>query len=112
MVADPADHRWSSYRFHAFGAPDPRLTAHPVHLALAANDPERLRAYRDLFRHALDRDAIADIRLCLDQGQPLGDSRFHDIVARVVGHRRDPRPRGRPRKDRRSDSLSLTPLIM
>jgi len=104
MVADPAVHRWSSYRYHAFGAPAPRLTAHPVHLALAANDPERQGAYRDLFRHALDRDAIADIRLCRPRSGPaLGDSRFHDIVAPVVGHRRDPRPRGRPRKDRRPD---------
>jgi putative transposase len=99
MVADPGDYRWSSYRFHAFGAPDKGLTTHPVYLALAADDLGRQRAYRDLLRHTLDRDVIADIRLCLHQGQPLGDSRFHDTIARVVGHPRNPRPRGRPRKE-------------
>jgi putative transposase len=51
-----------------------------------------------LFRSALDQDAIAKIRLALNQGQPLGNTRFHSMIERVTGQRREPRPRGRPRK--------------
>jgi len=41
MVADPADHRWSSYRANALGAADPLLSPHPLYLALGADDDTR-----------------------------------------------------------------------
>jgi len=43
----------------------------------------RLAAYP-----ALDAEAIGDIRLALNQGQPQGDSRFIDSIERVTGQRR------------------------
>jgi len=46
MVADPADYCWSSYRFQAFGAPDPLLTAHPVYRSLSADARSRQQACR------------------------------------------------------------------
>ena len=58
----------------------------------------RLAAYRALFRPELDDDAIGDIRMALDQGQALGDSRFLADIERATGERREARPRGRPRK--------------
>ncbi|MBL8512344.1 MAG: transposase [Betaproteobacteria bacterium] len=97
MVDDPAHYRWSSYRCHALGQPDARLTPHPLYLALAANDEARQKAYRALFRTELDGDAIDNIRLALNQNQPLGGSRFHAQIERKLGERREPRPRGRPR---------------
>jgi putative transposase len=57
-----------------------------------------LPAYRALFRPELESEAIGDIRMALDQGQPLGDSRFIDSIERAAGQRREARPRGRPRK--------------
>ena len=51
-----------------------------------------------LFRPELDTDAISDIRMALDHGQPLGDPRFIDSIERATGQRREIRPRGRPRK--------------
>jgi putative transposase len=51
-----------------------------------------------MFRPELDEDAIGDIRLALNQGQPLGDSRFLDSIEKATGQRREVRPRGRPRK--------------
>ena len=36
--------------------------------------------------------------MALDQGQPLGDSRFIDRIEQATGQRREPKPRGRPRK--------------
>ena len=98
MVVDPADYHWSSYRANGLGKDDPLLTPHPVFSALGSTQSERLTAYRALFRPELDGDAIGDIRMALDQGQPLGDSRFLASIERATGQRREAKPRGRPRK--------------
>jgi putative transposase len=97
MVDDPAQYRWSSYRSNGLGQPDPRLTPHPLYLALGRNDKERQTAYRALFKGHLDRAAIDDIRLALHQSQPVGNSRFHALIEQTTGIRREAKPRGRPR---------------
>ncbi|HMW72469.1 MAG TPA: transposase, partial [Cellvibrionaceae bacterium] len=98
MVDDPAHYRWSSYRANGLGQADPLLTAHPVYEALERDEAARLAAYRALFRTELDTAAIADIRLALNQGQPLGGTRFIEQIERATGQRREARPRGRPPK--------------
>lgn len=98
MVSDPAHYRWSSYRQNGLGQSDPLLSPHPVYEALAIDAEERRSAYRALFRAQLDDAAIADIRLALNQSQPLGGSRFHEQIARTTGEGRRAKPRGRPRK--------------
>jgi putative transposase len=45
----------------------------------------------------LDHDAIRDIRLALNQSQPLGNSRFYAKIEAMTGQRREAKPRGRPR---------------
>ena len=97
MVEDPLHYRWSSYRHNALGQPDAHLTAHAVYDAIATNDKARQAAYRNLFRAALETDAVDDIRLALNQNQPLGNNRFHTQIAKKLGERREARPRGRPR---------------
>jgi putative transposase len=103
IVADPAHYRWSSYRCHALGQLDPLLLPHPAYVALGSTLAERQEAYRALFRHALDEEAIADIRVALNQSQPLGDARFYAKISRLTGERRELKPRGRPRKRRSSE---------
>ena len=98
MVDDPAHYRWSSYRANALGATDSHLTPHPDYLTLGTTEADRRAAYRALFRASLDAEAIADIRLALNQNQVLGDSRFHRHIEQATGERREPKPRGRPRK--------------
>ncbi len=98
MVDDPAHYRWSSYRANGLGQADTRLTPHPLYLAIGAGGAARQAAYRRLFRAALDSEAIDDIRLALNQGQPLGSSRFYARIEKLTGERREARPRGRPRK--------------
>jgi len=98
MVEDPAHYRWSSYRFNGLGKPNPLLTPRAEYLALGASPEIRCTAYRALFAHALEETAIGDIRLALNQGLPLGGSRFPALLERVTGERREARPRGRPRK--------------
>lgn len=97
MVDDPAHYRWSSYRGNALGQPDPRLTPHPIYLDIARTDKERQSNYRALFRADLDKAAIRDIRLALNQSQPVGNARFLARVEKMTGIRRQARPRGRPR---------------
>jgi putative transposase len=65
-----------------------------------AGEASRQACYRALFCHPLDTEAIGDIRLALSQSQPLGNARFLDTIERVTGHRREAKPRGRPRVEK------------
>jgi putative transposase len=97
MVDDPAHYRWTSYRANALGQADSRLTPHPLYLALGATARECQTAYRALFRTHLDQEVIDDIRLALNQSQPLGNERFLARIEKMTGIRREARPGGRPR---------------
>lgn len=97
MVDDPAHYRWTSYRHNGLGQANPYVTPHPLYLALGGDDKARQAVYRKLFRAHLDQKAIDDIRLALNQNQPLGSSRFYAWIEAATGQRREPRPRGRPR---------------
>jgi len=99
MVADPGGYRWSSYRANGLDQPDARLTPHPLYLALGRDDKERQAVYRELFRVQLDSKAIEDMRLALNQNQPLGNSRFYAKIEAVTGQKRMAKPRGRPQKN-------------
>jgi putative transposase len=57
------------------------FSPHAVFLALGANDKNRQAAYRALFRASLDEATIHDIRLALNQNQPLCNSRFMSKIA-------------------------------
>jgi putative transposase len=104
MLADPAGYRWSSYRANALGQPDALVTAHPLYLALGADDDARRAAYRELFRGALDDKPLADLRLALNQDQPIGNDRFYREIEAMTGQRRELRRRGRPRKQEQQPS--------
>ena len=97
MVDNPTHYRWTRYRHNALGQANPYLTPHPLYLALGRDDKIRQAAYRSLFRAQLDNEAISDIRLALNQNQPLGNSRFYARIEARTGQRREPKPRGRPR---------------
>ena len=97
MVDDPAHYRWTSYRHNALGQANPYLTPHSLYREIGRDATERQAAYRDLFQAQLDGKAIDDIRLALNQNQPLGNSRFYAKIEATTGHRRKARPRGRPR---------------
>jgi putative transposase len=99
MVDDPAHYRWSSYRANGLGQADVRLTPHPIYTALGASDKTRQAAYRALFRPQLDQAAIDDIRMALNQSQPLGNARFYAKIEKATGTRREAKPQGRPRLD-------------
>jgi len=93
---EPAHSRWT-YRANALGQFSPLLSPHPVYLALGASDNARRVAYRSLFRPHLHPETITDLRLALNQSQPLGNERCYAKIERLTGQRREARPRGRPR---------------
>jgi putative transposase len=99
MVDDPAHYRWTSYRANGLGQADTRLNPHSLYLALGSNDKDRQVAYRALFRAHLDQAVIDNIRLALNQSQPLGNARFYAKIERMTGVRREAKPRGRPRSE-------------
>jgi putative transposase len=96
MVQDPGQYRWSSYRHNGLGQADPRITPHPLYLAIGQDAADRQTAYRALFRSELDEDALGDIRLALSQGQPLGQGRFGDRICAAAGVRCTQKRPGRP----------------
>ena len=102
MVNDPANYRWSSYRSNALGQANDILTPHPLYQSLGTYGEERQSAYRALFRAQLDDEAIGDIRLALNQSQPLGNERFYRHIEQMTGQRRESKPRGRPRVEKES----------
>lgn len=73
MIGDPAYCRWSRFRCNALGQNSSPSTPHPVHAALGRSGEARCAAYRQLFRHHLEEAAVDDLRLALNQRQPLGD---------------------------------------
>jgi len=75
------------------------FSPHAVLLARGANDMNRRGAYRALFRASIFQAAVDDIRLALNQNQPLGNRRFMSKIARATGERCETRLRGRPCKD-------------
>lgn len=98
MVDAPALYRWSSYRANALGQSDTLISPHSLYTAMATSDENR----RALFRHQIDSGAIADIRLALSQSQPLGNTRFTDMIEKMTGQRREAKPRGRPKAQKPS----------
>ncbi|WPL15347.1 Transposase [Thiorhodovibrio winogradskyi] len=97
MVRDPGEYPWSSYRANGLGASDPLLSPHSLCLELGDAPEARQAAYRELFRTGLDDAALAELRLAIQQSQPIGSERFLRQIEQMTGQRRDARPRGRPR---------------
>jgi putative transposase len=108
MVSDPGDYPWSSYRANAFGQANAVLSPHPLYIALAADDASRRGVYRDLFRTALGDAPLSDLRMALNQDQPIGNSRFYTEIEAMTGQRRELRKRGRPRKKADEEPLADT----
>jgi len=69
---------------------------------------ERQKHYRELFRAKLADDVLDAIRAATNDGWALGDDRFKRQIAKALGRRVAPLPKGRPpklAKDKRQLSL-------
>ena len=84
------------YRSNTLGQSDALLTRHALYLAICSRQIDREANYRALFANEIDVEQSTDIRIALQQSQPLGDTRFADMIERITGERREVRPAGRP----------------
>jgi putative transposase len=100
MARHPGDYPWSSYGAHARGAVDRLVSSHELFDRLGADPAERLKAYRALFRAALDADFVDALRAATNGGWALGEARFKRQIAKALGRRVSPLPKGRPPKHR------------
>jgi len=68
-----------------------------LYIALGATPAERQHAYRELFRHHLDHDALHEIHEALNHELVLGRSYFKDCIEAMTQRHTRLRPPGRPR---------------
>ncbi len=98
MVEHPAEYRWSSYRANAQGESGEILSPHSIYLHLGTTNKERQTAYREMFRFQLEPGIIDNIRKATNGNFALGNDRFQDEIAQVLGRRVKPGVAGRPLK--------------
>lgn len=96
----PRAYRWSSYRAHADGAADALVGEHAIYRALGRGGEARRKAYRALFRGALDGEFVAALRAATHGGWALGDAGFARQIAGAVGRRAAKLAAGRPSNPR------------
>lgn len=98
MVVRPQDYRWSSYHANGLGRASAALTSHDEYLRLGREAMERREAYRALFRAHVDEALTGEIRDATNGNFVLGDKRFQDQIAHVLGRRVVRAKAGRPVK--------------
>jgi putative transposase len=98
MVIYPADYPWSSYHFNALGQSNDLLVPHPEYLRLGESNEARQAAYRELFKHQLSENSIAEIREATNKAWVLGNDRFKQRIQEQLGRRVEPKARGGDRK--------------
>ena len=58
MIKHPKEYRWSSYRFYAYGEPDPLITHAPSYLALGGSPVKRQGIYRNMVDAIIEEDGL------------------------------------------------------
>ncbi len=107
MVIHPAEYCWSSYRSNAQGESANRLTPHALYTSLATGDNTRKAVYRELFRYQLEPGLIDEIRTATNGNYALGSHQFQKQIAAELQRRVSPGKSGRPRKNRKPETLDL-----
>jgi putative transposase len=71
IVKRPDEYRWSSYRFHAIGEPNPLIVPHRIYLALGNSADIRQQCWRAICREALSEDQLAEMRDLVRYGRAV-----------------------------------------
>jgi putative transposase len=104
MVDDVGTYQWSSYRHNAYGEHDSLVTSFSLYDALGASPQVRRKAYRALFRQAIEPESLDGIRSAVKRGAALGDSNFVQRLEKSAKRRVARFPHG---GDRRSPIFEL-----
>ena len=97
MVSHPGEYKWSSYHANAQGCLDTLIEAHPLYSELGKTGEIRQAAYRELFRHHVDNEALHDIRESLNHELVLGRSYFKDQIEELTQRQTRLGQPGRPK---------------
>ena len=98
IVAEPGEHRWSSYCCKALGKKDPVVDCDESYLSSGHNRQERQAAYRQYVCDTIPEGEIKLIREALQRGQLTGDEKFRREVSQRLGIRISNKGPGRPKK--------------
>jgi putative transposase len=96
MVCDPADYRWSSYRFRGSGRIPAWLDIDPVYAALGDSPAARASGYRRFVSKNIEENEIGLIRRALQRNQLTGSDAFVQAISRMVKRRISTQGQGRP----------------
>jgi len=100
LTAHPRDYPWSSYARNAqaaTGANSDWITPHPQCLRIARSAAARLSAYRALFKAAIGKSELAQIRDCTHKGWALGGDKFKEDIETRAQRQVSSKGVGRPR---------------
>ena len=103
IVEHPGEYRWSSYGCNGQGETSDLLSHHPVYLRFGRTSEERQASYRELFRQELESGVVDQIRQATNGNFALGNPRFTEDIAVMLGRRVIPGKAGRPRKKSAGD---------
>ncbi len=98
MVAHPSEYPWSSYRHNSLGQANELITPHSEYRRLGKTDEERQAAYRQLFKHRIPENSLAEIREATNKAWVLGNDRFKQRIQAKLDRRVEPKARGGDRK--------------
>jgi len=98
MVSHPSEYPWSSYRYNALGQANDLVKPHLEYLRFGRSDEERQAAYRQLFKHRIAENSIAEIRDATNKAWVLGDDRYKQRIQKQLGRRVEPKAKGGDRK--------------
>jgi len=101
MVDHPRAYPWSSYSQNGLGESSCLVTPHSLYTQLGADDEERQKAYRSLFRSRLSDETLNNIRLATNKAWVLGNDRFKEQIEKQLGRQVSPKARGGDRKSER-----------
>lgn len=104
MVAHPADYPWTSYHRNALGQADLLVMPHIEYSRLGASDASRQAVYRQLFKHRIAENNLAEIREATNKAWVLGNDRFKARIQKQLERRVEPTAKGGDRKSERFKS--------
>jgi len=94
IVEQPAEYRWSSYRYNAMAMDDPLVMPHESYLSLATDKELRLKAYQALFDNAINEQTLIAIREATNRAWVLGCDRFRNEIEGLLQRQAAPKMRG------------------
>ena len=83
LTAHPRDYPWSSYARNAHAATGENsdwIKPHPQYLRIARSAAARLSVYQALFKAAISKNDLAQVRDCTHKGWALGEDKFKQEI--------------------------------